>query len=119
MVDWTSAGTRDFWHDFRRQPLIDMGVAGHWTDLGEPEMVHPDFVYGDGLTEAEVHNSYNLLWLAGHLRRLPAQQPGQASVHDVALGRHGHAAARRRDVVGRHRQRFRFARGADAATRRT
>lgn len=66
MIDWTSAAARAFWHDYRRQALIDMGVMGHWTDLGEPEMISPQFRYGpDNLTEAEVHQSYNVLWVEG------------------------------------------------------
>jgi alpha-glucosidase (family GH31 glycosyl hydrolase) len=65
MIDWTSAHARRFWHDFRRQALIEDGIIGHWTDLGEPEMTNPAFIYGDGLTGAQVHNSYNLLWLEG------------------------------------------------------
>jgi alpha-glucosidase (family GH31 glycosyl hydrolase) len=77
MVDWTSISGRDFWHDFRRQPLIDMGIAGHWTDLGEPEMVNPDFQYGDGLVEAQVHNSYNLLWLQGIFDGYQRNSPGK------------------------------------------
>src|SRR5262249_24091208 len=37
MLDWTNPAAADRWHDHKRQPLIDMGVMGHWTDLGEPE----------------------------------------------------------------------------------
>jgi alpha-glucosidase len=80
MVDWTNSDGAAFWHDFRRQPLIDMGIAGHWTDLGEPEMVSPDFRYGpDSLTEQQVHNSYNLLWARsvydGYQRNAPDKRP--------------------------------------------
>lgn len=79
MIDWTVPAVRDFWHDFRRKPLIDMGVAGHWTDLGEPEMINPGFRYSDGLTEAQVLNSYNLLWLQsiadGYARTSPHRRP--------------------------------------------
>jgi alpha-glucosidase (family GH31 glycosyl hydrolase) len=78
MIDWTSESARTFWHDFRRQALIGDGIMGHWTDLGEPEMTNPDFVYGDGLTGAQVHNSYNLLWLKGiadgYRRSTPAKR---------------------------------------------
>ena len=36
MIDWSNTYGADFWHDLKRQPLVDMGVAGHWCDLGEP-----------------------------------------------------------------------------------
>lgn len=67
MVDWTNPAAGAFWHDEKRQALIDMGVMGHWTDLGEP-MVFDD-VNGEyhGFTpgknkHADIHNLYNLLW---------------------------------------------------------
>jgi alpha-glucosidase len=80
MVDWLNPDGAAFWHDFRRQPLFDMGIAGHWTDLGEPEMVNPGFRYGaPNLTEAEAHNSYNLLWAKsifdGYQRSAPDKRP--------------------------------------------
>ncbi|MBI4920443.1 MAG: DUF5110 domain-containing protein [Devosia nanyangense] len=80
MIDWLSPDGSAFWHDFRRQTLIDMGIAGHWTDLGEPEMISPDFHYGpENLTEAQVHNSYNLLWarsiFEGYQRNAPDKRP--------------------------------------------
>jgi alpha-glucosidase len=65
MVDWTNPDAAAWWHDNRRQPLIDAGVIGHWTDLGEPE----DFDEGAwyfgvaGLhSHADIHNLYNFLW---------------------------------------------------------
>lgn len=63
MIDWATPAAGAYWHDSKRQPLVDMGVAGHWTDLGEPEMFNADNRYGEGLTQEQVHNSYNLLWL--------------------------------------------------------
>jgi alpha-glucosidase len=80
MVDWLNPDGAAFWHDFRRQPLIDMGIAGHWTDLGEPEMINPGFRYGpDNLTGAEAHNSFNLLWIKsiydGYQRNAPDKRP--------------------------------------------
>jgi alpha-glucosidase (family GH31 glycosyl hydrolase) len=67
MVDWTNEAGAAFWHDRVRQPLIEAGVFGHWTDLGEPEMVAPNSWYA-GLPGLELHdqlannNIYNLLW---------------------------------------------------------
>ncbi len=80
MLDWLNPDGTAFWHDLRRQPLVDMGITGHWTDLGEPEMVNPGFRYGAlNLTEAEAHNSYNLLWAKsifdGYQRNAPGKRP--------------------------------------------
>ncbi|MCA9932570.1 MAG: DUF5110 domain-containing protein, partial [Anaerolineales bacterium] len=67
MVDWTNEAGAAFWHDTNRQPLVDMGVTGHWTDLGEPEMFAPNswYVGLPGLNlhdQAANHNIYNLKW---------------------------------------------------------
>ena len=67
MVDWTNSAGTDLWHDTNRQPLIEAGVMGHWTDLGEPEMFAPESWYA-GLPGLELHNQvsnhnyYNLAW---------------------------------------------------------
>ncbi len=68
MIDWTGRDCADFWHDWKRQPLVDMGVLGHWTDLGEPETFIGEAWYqGDGLNGRHqhkyVHNLYNFYWL--------------------------------------------------------
>ncbi|HEX2623268.1 MAG TPA: TIM-barrel domain-containing protein, partial [Phototrophicaceae bacterium] len=67
MVDWTNPDGAAWWHDNRRQHLIDEGVIGHWTDLGEPENYDEGaWYYGfpdlDLHDHADVHNIYNLLW---------------------------------------------------------
>jgi alpha-glucosidase len=68
MIDWTNTQAGDFWHDTKRQKLIDLGLTHHWTDLGEPEMYHDDSCY-TGYPElgkhahADVHNIYNFKWL--------------------------------------------------------
>ena len=80
MIDWLATDAAAKWHDLKRQPLIDMGVAGHWTDLGEPEMVAPGFRYGTAnLTDPQVRNSYNLKWAQsifdGYSRNSPDKRP--------------------------------------------
>jgi alpha-glucosidase (family GH31 glycosyl hydrolase) len=83
MLDWTNAAAGDFWHDAKRQPLIDMGVLGHWTDLGEPEVYDPSGWYqfaALGLhAERDVHNLYNFLWAQsiqrGYARNGAIQRP--------------------------------------------
>ena len=68
MLDWTKDEGADFWFDYRRLPLIQDGIMGHWTDLGEPEDFDADARY-HGLTglagnaHADVCNYYNFKWL--------------------------------------------------------
>lgn len=42
--------------------LTNQGVAGWWTDLGEPEAHPSDMFHHGGLTASEVHNIYGLEW---------------------------------------------------------
>ncbi len=70
MLDYTSRQAAAFWHDWKRQPLVEMRVAGHWTDLGEPEAYEHKTASGQrvtgfyegGRTEAEVHNLFAHRW---------------------------------------------------------
>lgn len=67
MVDWTNPDAAVWWHDNRRQHLIDEDVIGHWTDLGEPEN-YDDSAWYHGFPElglhshADIHNLYNFFW---------------------------------------------------------
>ena len=66
MLDWTNDAAADYWHDLKRQPLISLGLAGHWIDLGEPEMYNQsDWATGilpGKHAHADYHNLYNLKW---------------------------------------------------------
>jgi len=70
MVDWTNDAGADYWHDLKRQPLINMGVMGHWIDLGEPEQYgdqqgQPDWTVGvlpGKHAHADYHNMYSFKW---------------------------------------------------------
>jgi len=79
MMDWNNKAGRDFWHNYRRQALVDAGIAGHWTDLGEPEMHNPNFKYSGGLDHEMIRNSFNMLWLQsifdGYARNTPEKRP--------------------------------------------
>ncbi|OGO15863.1 MAG: hypothetical protein A2Z14_10735, partial [Chloroflexi bacterium RBG_16_48_8] len=86
MLDWTNEEASAFWHDWKREPLIEDGIIGHWTDLGEPELYDPDAWYW-GISEdgtqlhahTDVHNLYNFLWSRsiydGYLRNGETQRP--------------------------------------------
>ena len=60
-VDFLNPDARRWWFT-KIKPLVDDGIAGFWTDLGEPEQDRrSDYLYG-GRRESEIHNVYNLLW---------------------------------------------------------
>jgi len=84
MLDWTNPAAGNYWHDRKRQPLVEMGILGHWADLGEPEDFSPDARYHGfprlGLhAHQDVHDAYNLEWLAsiarGYARHHDSQRP--------------------------------------------
>lgn len=70
MVDFTSPAASDFWHDYRRQPLYELGIRDHWLDLGEPEQYNA-WAWYHGFPElgkhahADIHNIYNFRWVEG------------------------------------------------------
>lgn len=67
LIDWSHSQAANYWHDSRRQKnLVNLGVMGHWTDLGEPEKYDPAACYA-GVEPTknrhpDIHNIYNLLW---------------------------------------------------------
>ncbi len=79
-----NAGYMDFlnpaarsWFFGKLQPIINDGVAAHWTDLGEPEEDNwNDYLFG-GRSEFEIHNVYNLLWHQGLAEGYAAHYPNQ------------------------------------------
>ncbi len=102
MLDFTNPQANDFWHDHGRKSLMDIGIQGHWADLGEPEMYHawahyhgfPDHTLHN---HGDVHNIYALKWAEGisagyrrmgsDLRPLILTRSGTAGVqrHGVAM----------------------------------
>jgi alpha-glucosidase len=97
MLDWTNPAAGDYWHGRKRQPLVKMGILGHWTDLGEPEDFSPDARYRGfprlGVhAHRDVHDIYNFEWLASIAR-------GYARHHDAGrpfmLSRSGTAGIQR------------------------
>jgi len=59
--DFSSETARAYWWDHEIRPLFDDGVRGYWTDMGEPEVDHPETVTSVGSRE-RAHNSYALNW---------------------------------------------------------
>lgn len=100
MLDWSDPQRAAQWHDMRRQPLIDSGIMGHWTDLGEPEDFDSNAWYvGAALPDhshAQIHNLYNFLWseslFDGYQRHHVAQRP-------FSLTRSGAAGSQRLGVA--------------------
>lgn len=101
MIDWSNAAAGDYWHDLKRQPLVAMGVLGHWTDLGEPELFYFRGWYHGfpelGLhSHRDIHNLYNFQWLEsiyrGYQRNNVVQRPfmlsrsGTAGIQRFGVG---------------------------------
>ncbi len=62
MIDWSNSEAAAWWHDNVRKPNItDLGILGHWTDLGEPEDYRANACYATG-KHADYNNIHNLLW---------------------------------------------------------
>jgi len=71
MIDWSDPKAGLWVHDNRRFPnLVQKGIVGHWTDLGEPEKYNAGACYNGVETTAvglknnhsDIHNLYNFLW---------------------------------------------------------
>lgn len=86
MMDWSNPNAGAFWHDSKRVSLINDGVLGHWTDLGEPEIYDSSAKYfgfnwyGTQATKhRDIHNLYNFFWSKsiadGENRTHPQQRP--------------------------------------------
>lgn len=74
MFDVSNPLTRR-WLTDRYKQLTDMGVAGWWGDLGEPE-VHPlGSVHDNGLSTREYHNKYGNDWSEIISRLFAGQYP--------------------------------------------
>jgi alpha-glucosidase (family GH31 glycosyl hydrolase) len=75
--DFSNPTARGWWFE-KLRPIINDGVAAHWTDLGEPEQDHPDDFLMGGRCESEIHNVYNLLWhravAEGYATNYPTQR---------------------------------------------
>ncbi|MCX6126395.1 MAG: glycoside hydrolase family 31, partial [Proteobacteria bacterium] len=84
MIDWSNKAAGAYWHDNKRRNLANLGVIGHWLDLGEPEMFDAASCYaGSGEPgkdrHQDVHNVFSLLWAEslydGYTRNKDKQRP--------------------------------------------
>jgi alpha-glucosidase (family GH31 glycosyl hydrolase) len=71
MIDWSNPDAGRWIHENRRFPnMAGKGIAGHWTDLGEPETYDPNACYrgvetsstGPKNQHGDIHNLYAFLW---------------------------------------------------------
>jgi len=60
LVDITNPAAQSLWWSESKK-IMDTGISGWWTDLGEPENHPNDMVHFGGSTD-KVHNTHNLLW---------------------------------------------------------
>ena len=76
LLDFTNPATRTWAWPFYRARAQE-GVAGWWSDLGEPE-THPDAMRHTGGPAREVHNVFNQQWLdllhTKYAQEFPAQR---------------------------------------------
>ncbi|WP_460503448.1 TIM-barrel domain-containing protein, partial [Hymenobacter agri] len=93
ILDVTKPSARNWlWDNYRR--LHNQGVAGWWSDLGEPEN-HPAAMQHAGGPARQVHNAYGQLW-AGIFRDNYAREFSEERVFNLA--RSGWAGLQRNGV---------------------
>lgn len=94
LVDFTRPGAQAWWWD-EVAAFSDVGVAGYWTDLGEPERHPADLRHAVG-PAAQVHNVYNLLWAEAMAEGWARYRPGERLFN---LTRSGYAGIQRYGVT--------------------
>lgn len=74
MLDYTNPAAADYWHQTKREPLRELGIMGHWTDLGEPEVfrhkesksrrrqAYSTPIYHGDRTQLQANNLFGFRW---------------------------------------------------------
>jgi oligosaccharide 4-alpha-D-glucosyltransferase len=73
LLDVTATAAAD-WYWGRCKNLMEGGVTGLWTDLGEPELAPDDMVFCAG-SATDVRQVYNLTWSGAIYDRFTADYP--------------------------------------------
>ena len=93
LMDMFKPQTKDwFWEQYQKQ--IEIGIAGWWGDLGEPE-THPTDMYHVNGKADEVHNMYAHEWAAMVFRKYQEHYPQQRLFH---LNRSGAVGTQRYSI---------------------
>jgi len=75
LLDVTDPQAQDWWWK-QHPPFMGEGMAGFWTDLGEPERHPTDMRHHLG-TRDKIHNVYNFLWAQTLFRNWRDWRPNQ------------------------------------------
>lgn len=90
MLDYTNPKAGDYWHQTKREPMRELGVLGHWTDLGEPEVfrhkktsrrgksVYTTPLYAGDKEQLEVNNLFAFRWAESIFRGYGSGQGSEA-----------------------------------------
>lgn len=93
LLDMFKPETKDwFWEQYQKQ--IEIGVAGWWGDLGEPETHPADMYHVNGKAE-EVHNKYAHEWAAMLYNKYQEHYPNTRLFH---LNRSGATGTQRYSI---------------------
>lgn len=93
LMDMFKTSTKDwFWEQYQKQ--IEIGIAGWWGDLGEPE-THPEDMYHINGKAFEVHNMYAHEWEAMVFNKYKLHYPETRLFH---LNRSGATGSQRYSI---------------------
>jgi len=81
VVDFTNPEAADWWGTYQ-QKAIDDGVAGFWTDMGEPAWSNEEdtdrlYMQHHAGPHAKIHNVYGLYWDRVVKEQFEARNPGK------------------------------------------